>query len=156
MEQTLLSVTMWVVIVVNWWWQSLIDGLDHVDWTTGLTFDLILGSVCNTLIIHIIELSTFLVSEASTVVTNYNNASTWSTAIVQTFKWLTQESHFHTRWLVSYLLINNSYCVVAISLQSIACFLASQSSTTATNMLLLYRHNYMEHSAIMQTCTVQL
>ena len=39
---------------------------------------------------------------------------TWNTAIVQTSKWPTQEKHFHAGRLVLYLLINNSYTVVAI------------------------------------------
>ena len=30
---------------------------------------------------------------------------------MQTSEWLTREKHFHARWLVSYLLINNSYIV---------------------------------------------
>ena len=59
-------------------WVSLFTGLDHctglVDWTTGLIFELILGILRNSLMIHIVELSVFLVSAASTTATNYNNA----------------------------------------------------------------------------------
>ena len=47
-----------------------IAGLDWwtgpVDWNGGLTFELILGVLRNLLIIHIMELSIFLVSAAST------------------------------------------------------------------------------------------
>ena len=57
------------------------------------------------------NLSAFRVSEASTTATNYNSVYTWSTAIVQISKWQTREKHFHTRRLVSYLLIINMYII---------------------------------------------
>ena len=43
-----------------------------MDWTTGLTFDRILD-VLRKLIVNIMKLSAFLVSEASTTTANYNN-----------------------------------------------------------------------------------
>ena len=58
---------------------------------------------------------------------------TWSTAIVQTSKWPTRNKHFHTRRLVSYLLINNSYNVVAIELQLMIAF-SRISCKTATKL----------------------
>ena len=65
--------------------------------------------------------------------------STWSTAFVQTSKWLTQEKHFHARRLVSYLLINNSYNVVAIKLQLMIVFFSISSKTpTKLYQCLLY------------------
>ena len=49
----------------------LFTGLDY--WTE-LTFDLILDGLCKLNNNHNMDLSTFLVSEASTTTTNYNNA----------------------------------------------------------------------------------
>ena len=57
---------------------------------------------------------------------------TWSTVIVQTSRWPTQEKYFHTRWLVSHLLINNSYNVVAMELQLVISFSCISSKTATT------------------------
>ena len=43
-------------------------------WTNGLIFELILGVLRNLLMIHIVELSVFLVSAASMTAANYHNA----------------------------------------------------------------------------------
>ena len=59
-------------------WEYTIAGLDWwtgpVDWTGGLTFELILGVLRNSLIIHIMELRISLISAASTTAKDYNNA----------------------------------------------------------------------------------
>ena len=80
------------------------------------------------------ELSAFLVSEASTMATNYTTIPTWSTAIVLISKWVTQEKHFHARWLVSYLLINNNICSCnRIAIDDRLSRISSKTATDYTN-----------------------
>ena len=59
-------------------WVSVFAGLDHwtgpLDWTTGLTFDRILGILCKLFHNSYYGVERFFVSEASTAATNYNNA----------------------------------------------------------------------------------
>ena len=59
-------------------WVSVFAGLDHwsglLDWTTGLTFDWILGILCKLIHNSYYKVEHFFVSEASTAATNYNNA----------------------------------------------------------------------------------
>lgn len=116
-----------------------------LDWTTVLDRPLtkFYAFSATLLIITNIELSPFSYLKQVQWIQTIT-MPTWSTAIMQTFKWLTQEKHFYARWLRSYLLINNSICTCSCYL---LLFLASQASTADTNMLILYKHNnaYMEH-----------
>ena len=127
----------------------LFTGLDHwtgtVDWTTWLTFDLILGVCADFLKFHNYGVEQHFLFLKQVQRLQSTIIPSWNTAIVQTSKWPTREKDFHARRLssVSYQFINYSYYVVA--------FLVSQPTTTATNMLLLYRHN---NAAYMGTAIV--
>ena len=68
--------------------------------------------------------------------TNYNNAH-MEYCNCANFQWSTRWKHFQARRLVSYLLINNSYNVVAIELQLMIVF-SLISSKTATNYINAY------------------
>ena len=137
----------------------LFAGLDHwtglLDWTTGLDYwtDLWTNfrrcTQTNLLIIHNMELSAFLVSVQRLQTTTM---PTWRTAIVQTSKWPTREKHFHARRLVSYLLINNSYNVVAIDR-----FLVSQGNTlllVRAKQCGLHGHWNCTYFQVADTCTL--
>ena len=77
------------------------------------------------------KLSAFFVAKASAMAMNYNNAH-MEYCNCANFQWPTREEHFHARWLVPYLLINNSYNVVAIELQLMIVFLVSQARQLQT------------------------
>ena len=80
-------------------------------------------------------LSTFYVCQKQVQWLKTTTVPTWSTAIVQTSKWPTQEKIF-TPGSLSYLLINNSYNVVAIKLQLMIAF--SRISSKAATKLYQY------------------
>ena len=69
-----------------------------LDWTTGLTFDEILGVLCQLInnsycgVDHFLCLKQVQWLQTTTM-------PTWSTAIMQTSKWPTREKRFLDRWL---------------------------------------------------------